>query len=85
MCLTQAATVLELRPDELVVDLDGRATVVTNFLVPAAAVGDDVLVGVGSALARLTPADARRLRELHEALNPSPNHHPVALAAGSHP
>jgi len=32
MCLTQAATVLELRPDELVVDLDGRATVVTNFL-----------------------------------------------------
>ena len=85
MCLTQAATVLELRPDQLVVELDGRATVVSNFLVPDAAIGDEVLVGVGSALARLTPADARRLRELHAALNPSLDHESVALAAGSHP
>jgi len=84
MCLTQAATVLELRPDELVVELDGRAAVVTNLLVPDAAVGDELLVGVGSALARLTPADARRLRELHEALNQPPDHEP-AVTAGSHP
>lgn len=85
MCLTQAATVLERRPDELVVDLGGRVTVVTNLLVPDAAVGDDILVGVGSALARLNPADARRLRELHAALDPSQNHEPVVTAAGFHP
>jgi hydrogenase expression/formation protein HypC len=81
MCLTQAATVVELLPDELVVDLDGRRAVVTNLLVPDARVGDDVMVGVGSALARLTPPEARRLRELHQSLNDDPS----AVAAGSHP
>lgn len=81
MCLTQAARVVELLPDRLVVDLDGRRVVVTNLLVPDARVGDDVMVGVGSALARLTRPEARRLRELHQALNQDPS----AVAAGSHP
>lgn len=81
MCLTQAATVVELLPDRLLVDLDGRRIVVTNLLVPEARVGDDVMVGVGSALSRLTRPEARRLRELHQSLN----QHPSAAAAGSHP
>ena len=61
MCLTQAARVVELLPDRLVVDLDGRRVVVTNLLVPDARIGDDVMVGVGSALAWLTRPEARRL------------------------
>ncbi|MFL5727306.1 MAG: HypC/HybG/HupF family hydrogenase formation chaperone [Chloroflexota bacterium] len=81
MCLTQAATVVELLPDRLVVDLDGRRAVVTNLLVPDARVGDHVMVGVGSALARLTRPQARRLRELHQSLNQDPS----GVAAGSHP
>lgn len=80
MCLTQAATVVELLPDRLLVDLDGRRIVVTNLLVPEARVGDDVMVGVGSALSRLTRPEARRLRELHQSLNQDSS----AIAAGSH-
>jgi hydrogenase assembly chaperone HypC/HupF len=64
MCLTQPATVLEVRPNTLVVDLDGEARVVLNMLVPAARVGDDVLVGMGSALSILPPSESARLREL---------------------
>ena len=62
MCLTQPATVVELRQDELVVAIDGRPTVVTNLLVPEARVGDEVLVGMGTALAFLDQADAAELR-----------------------
>lgn len=83
MCLTQAATVVDVWPDGLVVDLDGRQTVVDNLLVPEAKVGDDVLVGVGRALARLTPGDARRLRELHRTLNQPTAPEPAVAAAGS--
>ena len=64
MCLTQPATVLERRHDALVVDLGGRPRLVVNLLVPEARVGDEVLVGMGSALALLPAADAAALREL---------------------
>jgi len=64
MCLTQPATVLEVRPNTLVVDLDGGTRVILNMLVPDARVGDDVLVGMGSALSVLPPAESARLREL---------------------
>lgn len=64
MCLTQPATVLERRHDALVVDLGGRPRLVVNLLVPEARVGDEVLVGMGSALALLAAADAAALREL---------------------
>jgi hydrogenase maturation factor len=85
MCLTQAATVLELRFEGLVVDLDGRPTLVDGLLVPDVRVGDEVVVGVGRALARLTPADARRLRELNEALHQPTAPEPVVIAAASQP
>ena len=62
MCLTQPATVLEIRPDVLVVEVDGRRQVVSGLLVPEARVGDDVLVGVGRALHVLSGEEAARLR-----------------------
>jgi hydrogenase maturation factor len=73
MCLSQPARVVELRPDALVVDLDGRRRLVTNLLAPEARVGDDVLVGMGNVLAVLPRDDAARLRELITTLTPSPD------------
>jgi hydrogenase expression/formation protein HypC len=67
MCLAQPATVVELRQDELVVAIDGRRSVVTNLLVPEARVGDEVLVGMGIALASLEQAEAAELRAALEA------------------
>jgi hydrogenase assembly chaperone HypC/HupF len=68
MCLTQAARVVAIRPDEFDVEVDGRTSVVASILVPEARVGDDVLVGVGRALALLNPNEARQLRALHQSL-----------------
>jgi hydrogenase expression/formation protein HypC len=64
MCLTQPAMVLELRPDELVVDVDGRCRVVSRLLVPEARVGDEVLVGMGQALRLLEYEEAAGIRDL---------------------
>jgi hydrogenase expression/formation protein HypC len=64
MCLTLPATVLEIRNDCLVVEVDGQPRLVDNLLVPDARVGDDVLVGLGRALAVLPPVEAAKLREL---------------------
>jgi len=66
MCLTQPATVLEVRPADLVVELDGRRQIVSSLFVPEACVGDEVLVGLGRALNVLTPEEAASLRELLE-------------------
>jgi hydrogenase expression/formation protein HypC len=71
MCLTNPATVIDVRSDGLLVDLDGRRQLVANVLVPEARVGDDVLVGMGRALCVLAPADAARLRELLSDLEPT--------------
>lgn len=71
MCLTQPATVLSVRPDELVVDVDGRVQVVSRLLVPDARVGDQVLVGLGRALNVLTPEEASQLHELLAPIAPS--------------
>lgn len=71
MCLTQPATVLSVRPDELVVDVAGRVQVVSRLLVPDARAGDEVLVGLGRALDILTPEDAARLRELLAPITPT--------------
>ena len=80
MCLTQPATVIERREDELVVAIDGRRTVVTNLLVPEARVGDEVLVGLGIALAYLERVEAA---ELHAALAAALVDEPAAELAQS--
>jgi hydrogenase assembly chaperone HypC/HupF len=64
MCLTQPATVLEVRPTVLVVEVDGRHQTVERLLVPEARAGDEVLVGLGRALSVLSGEDAARLREI---------------------
>ena len=72
MCLTQPATVLSVRPDELVVDVAGRVQTVSRVLVPDARVGDQVLVGLGRALNVLTADEASRLHELLAPVTPIP-------------
>ena len=63
MCLTQPGTVVDVRPNELVVEVEGRIQIVSSLLVPEARVGDHVLIGLGRALNVLTPAEAADLRE----------------------
>ena len=71
MCLTQPATVLSVRADDLVVDVAGRPQVVSRLLVPEAQAGDQVLVGLGRALDMLTAEEASRLRELLAPITPT--------------
>ena len=67
MCLIQPATVLARFENEVLVDVDGRNRLVANLIVPDLRVGDEVLVGLGSVLARITDAEAAAARELIEA------------------
>ena len=67
MCLTQPATVLARFDDEVLVEIDGRNRLVANLIVPDLRVGDEVLVGLGSVLARITDAEAAAARELNDA------------------
>jgi len=67
MCLTQPATVLARFDDEVLVEIDGRNRLVANLIVPHVRVGDEVLVGLGSVLARITDAEAAAARELIDA------------------
>jgi hydrogenase maturation factor len=67
MCLTQPATVLARFDKEALVEVDGRNRLVANLIVPDLRVGDEVLVGLGSVLARITDAEAAAARELIDA------------------
>ena len=66
MCLTQPATVLARFDDEVLVELDGRNRLVANLVVPDLRVGDEVLVGLGNVLTRITDAEAAAARELFD-------------------
>ena len=67
MCLTQPATVLARFDNEVLVEIDGRNRLVTNLVVPNLRVGDEVLVGLGNVLTRITEAEAAAARELFDA------------------
>jgi hydrogenase expression/formation protein HypC len=73
MCLTQPGTVIDLDAETLLVDVYGRRQRVANLLVPDARAGDEVLIGMGQALAVLTPAEAAELRELIVTVNKAAN------------
>jgi hydrogenase expression/formation protein HypC len=73
MCLTQPGTVIDLDAETLLVDVDGRRQRVANLLVPDARAGDEVLIGMGQALAVLTPAEAAELRDLIVTVNQAAN------------
>jgi hydrogenase maturation factor len=67
VCLTQPATVLARFDNEVLVEVDGRNRLVANLVVPDLRVGDEVLVGLGNVLARITDAEAAAARELIDA------------------
>jgi hydrogenase maturation factor len=67
VCLTQPATVLARFDNEVLVEIDGRNRLVTNLVVPDVRVGDEVLIGLGNVLARITDAEAAAARELIDA------------------
>jgi hydrogenase maturation factor len=67
VCLTQPATVLARFDNEVLVEIDGRNRLVTNLVVPNLRVGDEVLVGLGNVLTRITDAEAAAARELFDA------------------
>jgi hydrogenase maturation factor len=67
VCLTLPATVLARFDKEVLVEIDGRNRLVANLIVPDLRVGDEVLVGLGSVLARITEAEAAAARELRAA------------------
>ena len=67
MWLTQPATVLARFDNEVLVELDGRNRLVANLMVPDLRVGDEVLVGLGNVLTRITDAEAAAARDLIDA------------------
>ena len=78
MCLTQPARVVAVSEHDVLVDVDGRRQLVTNLLVPDVRVGDVVVVGLGSVLARLTPAEAASLHELYASAAPEASQGPFS-------
>lgn len=67
MCLTQPATVLARFDNEVLVEIDGRNRLVVNLVVPDLQVGDEVLIGLGNVLTRITDAEAAAARDLIDA------------------
>ena len=58
MCLTVLGTVLDREGDEAIVRTDDGLLRCSALIVPEALPGDDVLVGLGAILRRLTPDEA---------------------------
>jgi hydrogenase maturation factor len=67
VCLTQPATVLARFDNEVLVEIDGRNRLVVNLVVPDLQVGDEVLIGLGNVLTRITDAEAAAARDLIDA------------------
>lgn len=61
MCITAPACVIALDGSGAVVESGGVHRRASTLVVPDVAVGDWVLVGAGSILRRLEPAEARQL------------------------
>jgi hydrogenase expression/formation protein HypC len=58
MCLAVPGKVIECRPDEAVVELQGNRMRVSTHLTPGAAIGDWLLIHAGFAIARLEEREA---------------------------
>ena len=58
MCLTTLGTVIAREGDEAVVRTDGGDLRCAALITPEALPGDEVLIGLGAILRRLTPAEA---------------------------
>jgi hydrogenase maturation factor len=62
MCMTHAATVLARLGDRALVELNGRDRLVDSLMVPDVLPGENVLIGMGCVLARISAAEADRIR-----------------------
>ena len=58
MCLTVLGTIVAREGDEAIVRTDDGVLRCSALIVPEALPGDDVLVGLGALLRRLTPEEA---------------------------
>ena len=67
MCITAPARVLAVDGDVAAVELDGRRRLASLAVLPDVVAGDWVIVGAGTVLRRLDPADAEDLAERIEA------------------
>ena len=67
MCITAPSRVLELGEGVAVVETAGRRRRASTAVFPDVAIGDWVLVGAGTILRRLDPAEARELSQTIDA------------------
>lgn len=71
MCISFPGRVIEVGPTDAIVQTDGRRRRASMLLEPDIKVGDWVLVGLGTVLRRLEPAEAADLAEtLTSAMTP---------------
>jgi len=63
MCVTCPAQVVAIDGQGATVDTEGRRRRASTVIVPDVAVGDWVLVGMGTILERLDPGLAREMRD----------------------
>ncbi|MGZ4786104.1 MAG: HypC/HybG/HupF family hydrogenase formation chaperone [Acidimicrobiales bacterium] len=63
MCMTCPAQVLAIDAQGATIDTEGRRRRASMVIVPDVAVGDWVLVGMGTILERLDPDVAREMRD----------------------
>lgn len=63
MCITAPARVVTVDGDVATVELDGRRRVASLAVLPDVVAGDWVIVGAGTVIRRLEPADAQDLVE----------------------
>jgi hydrogenase expression/formation protein HypC len=73
MCLAVPAKVVSQSDNSAVADLHGNRVQISTVLVPAAIVGDWVLVHAGFAIQRLSDDDARKTWDVLQDLNRATN------------
>jgi hydrogenase expression/formation protein HypC len=71
MCRSTVARVLALDGGDAIVEIDGARRRASMLLVPDLAPGDLVLIGLGTVLGRVSPADLDALRALEAGLPPT--------------
>lgn len=64
MCRSTVARVLAVHGGDAVVEMDGTRRRASTLLVPDIAVGELVLIGLGTILGRVAPADLAALERL---------------------
>jgi hydrogenase maturation factor len=79
MCVSAIGRVISVEDGEAVVELEGIHRRALSLLVPDLEPGDLVLVGLGTVLGRVEPADRDALDHIHQAVADAtaPSHRPA--------